>query len=79
MMAPDRYQNMPIILGRGVFPHKNMCFIPKYTPYEAHDPTHLTKNTPFLIYIVRTYISSHSIGPANPQESDVMPMQTFGN
>ena len=53
MMAPDRYQNMPIILGRGVFPHTNMCFIPKYTPYEAQDPTHITKNTPFLIYIVR--------------------------
>ena len=31
----------------------------------------------FLIYIVRTYVSSHSIGPATPQENNVMPMYTF--
>ena len=31
------------------------------------------KKHPFLIYIVRTCVSSHSIGPAIPQESDVMP------
>ena len=72
MRAPDLYHNMPLI--GGVFPHKNMHFIPKYTPYESQDPTHLSKNTPFLIYIVRTYVSSYSIGPATPQESDVMPV-----
>ena len=77
MMAPDLYQNMPLYLGGGggyflikictLSPNMHLTRASTRLPYPS-----------FLIYIVRTYMSSHTIVMAAPQESDVMPMYTFG-
>ena len=79
MMDPDLYHNMsPYFLfwgggGGSISSYKYALYPQIYLLREPGPDSHI-KNTPFLMYSVRTYVSSNSIGPATPQESDVMPM-----